>query len=215
MSPTAHLAFAIDAGYLPWCGVAALTAVEQTPERDLQIHVLHDGSLTGHPGASDLIHLVERAGAGGVTLHALDDDRVSRLPAMDRFGKTVWLRFLLPELLADVDRVLYLDADTFVASSLDPLLATDLGGRPLGAVTNVVAEEERPRLVELGLDDGAFFNSGVLLLDLERQRRDGEVDRLLETADRDRDRLLWPDQDALNLVFRDRWHALHLSLIHI
>ena len=49
----------------------------------------------------------------------------------------MWYRTYLPELIQDLDRVLYLDSDTIVVDSIEPLWQTDLGPHLLGAVTTV------------------------------------------------------------------------------
>jgi lipopolysaccharide biosynthesis glycosyltransferase len=61
----------------------------------------------------------------------------------------------------------------------------------------------------VGLDAREYFNSGVLLLDLELMRRDGCMEAVREFALENRDRLIWPDQDALNVVLGRRRLALH------
>jgi lipopolysaccharide biosynthesis glycosyltransferase len=175
----------------------------------MTVHLLHDGTLATHPGLEMLRGMVKASGAE-LRVHSVADDGVPALPAMGRYGSVVWLRFLLPDLLPEVARVLYLDADTLVLSPLAPLFATDLGGAPLGAVPNVVMADQRARLLALGLDDyRQFLNSGVLLLDLDRFREEGATSTLLRIAATRADDLLWPDQDTLNLVFAGRWHALH------
>jgi lipopolysaccharide biosynthesis glycosyltransferase len=40
-------------------------------------------------------------------------------------------------------------------------------------------------------------------------RREGSTDQLVKFALDNGEKLLWPDQDALNIVFNGRWHALH------
>lgn len=204
------VAFCVDGGYLRWAAVAALSTVESTrDDRPVRVHVLHDGGLDADPGVTGFRRLLEDAGAE-VHLHAVDDRRLDDLPAMGRFGSVVWLRFLLPEVLPGADRALYLDADTFGASSVAPLFDLDLGGRPLGAVANVVEPRAQKHLRALGFDPaGGFLNSGVLLLDLARMRDEDGTGHLLATVRQHRERLLWPDQDALNLAFRDRWLSLH------
>ena len=201
-----HAALAVDRAYVPWAAVAALSCVEHGGV-DVTVHVLHDGSL----GGDDIGRLSSMVEAAGGTLvdHVVDDQRIGALPSIPPYGRVVWLRFLLPEVLPEVSRVLYIDADTLVVSDLAPLMGVDLGGAPLGAVANVVYREHRAHLRDLGFDDyRRFLNSGVLLLDLDRLRAEGTSDELLEVArDRAAD-LKWPDQDVLNLVFAGRWHAL-------
>lgn len=205
----AHLAFASDAAYLPWCATAIRSCLDQAWPEPPHLHVLHDGSLATGDGRARLAAMVADAGAE-LDLHEVDPRTVAHLPALDRFGRIVWLRFLLPELLPDVERVLYLDADTLVVDGLAELFASDLQGRPIGAVANVVEEGLWPHVRSLGIDDPrTFFNSGVLLMDLARMRADGSVAELVRVSTERGAELLWPDQDALNIAFAGRWQPLH------
>ena len=49
-------------------------------------------------------------------------------------------RLILPHLLDDVDRVVYVDIDTLVLDDICRLAATDLGGRPIAARDSNVSE---------------------------------------------------------------------------
>lgn len=180
--------------------------------RELTLHLLHDGSLDPDPRLRQVAAMVERAGAQ-FAVHGITRAEAEQLPIVELFGTgwTVWLRAFLPEQLADVDRVLYLDVDTLVTAPLDPLFATDLRGAPLAAVANVYSPDQRSRVHDLGISDHhRYFNSGVLLLDLDQMRAEHATEQLLRAvAARSADALPMPDQDALNLVFHERWHPLH------
>ena len=54
-----------------------------------------------------------------------------------------------------------------------------------------------------------YFNAGVLLLNLDKMRRDGSTDRLLHYARANAGRLVWRDQDALNVVIGANHVRLH------
>jgi UDP-glucose/galactose:(glucosyl)LPS alpha-1,2-glucosyl/galactosyltransferase len=115
-----------------------------------------------------------------------------------------------PDLFEDLPRVLYLDCDVLVMSSLHPLWHLDLGESPLAAVANVVEPAAREHVSGLGVEyPGGFFNSGVILFQLDLMRTEGSTRELVRFADGYGDKLMWPDQDALNVVFKERWHRLH------
>jgi lipopolysaccharide biosynthesis glycosyltransferase len=88
------------------------------------------------------------------------------------------------------------------------LWATDLASAPIGAVRNVVEAEMDAHVRALGLEPGAVFNSGVLLMDLAAMRAIGSVERLLSIGAERREQLWWPDQDVLNLGFAGAWRPL-------
>lgn len=142
---------------------------------------------------------------GDVRFHEIPDDRVRGLPFDARFTASMWHRLFLPDVV-DASRVLYLDVDTLALGDLAPLFAGDLRGRALGAVRNVFQPNHRWHAGELGLAPRAYFNSGVLLMDLDRIRSEGLMTRARELVSPG---LEWPDQDALNLAFAGRWQPLH------
>lgn len=203
-----QVACAADASYLPHCAavLSSLRAVDHGAP--VHAHVLHPPELDG----AALERLVSMADGESLTItpHAVAARRVAGLPAWGRIPQTMWFRILLPELLPDADRVLYLDADVLVVDSLAPLWASDLTGSWVAAVTNVPERHMLGHATQVGLPDPrGYFNSGVLLLNLAAMRRDGRTAALLACAREQADRLLWPDQDALNLVLGPRRRALH------
>jgi len=128
-------------------------------------------------------------------------------------------RLLLPELLPDVDRLIYLDADVIVLRDLGELYDTDLANCALGAVLDYalvglfplkgwrLETETKSWLVQdylrdiVGLSDWrAYFNSGVLVMDLERFREDGVAQIAKAFMERTRSTRFFIDQDALNHV---------------
>lgn len=147
------------------------------------------------------------------------ENRFRDIALFDHVTPAALLRLDLGELLPDLDRVLYLDADILAVADIRPLLTTDLGGAVAAAVQDfglhaALAEESftgRPDFVlhvrdALGWDTGNFtyVNSGVLLLDLAALRRERFGERAGQLVMENPHRFRWRDQDALNLLLRDR-----------
>ena len=74
---------------------------------ELVIHYLHAPGLVRRDRAG-----LERAVGGALDFIEIADERVAHLPVREYFTAAMWYRLLLPELLEEVDRVLYLDVDT-------------------------------------------------------------------------------------------------------
>ena len=203
---TLHVAFVTDRSYLPWCSTAVLSCIENHPAGTLVVHVVHDGSV----GATDADGLRQLSPAGDVQVHGVDAGIVHDLPEVDRFGRIVWLRFTLERIVPETaTRVLYLDADTLVVDDLSELESFDLQGNDLGAVPNVMAPADEERLRSLGLADAeVFFNSGVLLFDLDALRARPLLSVAREVLARLGDQIRWPDQDVLNVAYADAWTPL-------
>jgi lipopolysaccharide biosynthesis glycosyltransferase len=202
------IAIALDGRYAPWAATLVRSCICANPSSSICFEIVHERGLS----EEDRGRLAETATSGrsSVRFHSVASDDLSDLPTTPLFGSVVWLRFCLPDLLLDRSRVLYLDSDTLVMSDLHELWETPLDPHPLAAVANVVEPSSRPHVEALGIQyPGGFFNSGVLLMDLDRMRAEQSSAQLFKAAADLGDNLLWPDQDALNLVFTRRWLPLH------
>jgi lipopolysaccharide biosynthesis glycosyltransferase len=171
------------------------------------VHYLH-GPRFPHRKAQKL----ERMFVGHpaeIVFHEIPDRQLGGLPLDHRFGPAMWYRIFLPELLPELTQILYLDVDTLVTDTLDPLWDTALDECFLAAVTNVFMEYHRHRAPELGIDMTDYFNSGVLMFNLAAMRTEDFAERLVDVVRQKGSQLLWPDQDALNLITGPRWVRLH------
>ena len=139
-------------------------------------------------------------------------------PFMGRFGGfNAWYRILLPTLLPDLPKVLYLDVDLLIRKPVRPLWETPLGGKAIAAVNNPLFDYMVERVKnDLGLPDGnAYFNSGVMLIDLDEMRRIKAADQVVEFIRENRAPMPWADQEPLNAVLwksrvhlPPRWNAI-------
>lgn len=201
-----HISCAAVGPYVPHSAALLHSALTSTRDCELVIHYLHGPGLEARDRAR-LEAMVTRMG-GAIRFHAIDDEQVSDLPCDPLYTPAMWYRTFLPELALDADRVLYLDVDTLVLDDLDPLRRIDLTGQHLAAVTNVFMPYHHDRPASLGLvGPRAYFNSGVLLLHLDELRRDRAMEAVRDYARSHRE-ILWPDQDALNVVLGERRLAL-------
>ena len=137
----------------------------------------------------------------------IDVHRFDGLIVSERYPRSIYYRFLLPEVLPDEETVLYLDCDVIVRHSLRPLFEMNISAYALGAVVSQSCDWVKWandfKLVS------PFFNSGVLLINLDYWRKNSVFDPLIEWVKAYPKRLWLPDQSALNKVFEG--HILYLN----
>jgi lipopolysaccharide biosynthesis glycosyltransferase len=177
-------------------------------EHDVHVHYMHGPDISVAE-EERLAEMVEREG-GAISFLRIPDSDIEGLPTVGFTRKATWYRIFLPELLPDVERLLYLDSDLIVVDSLAPLREIELGGYWVGAVTNVFQDNHLQRPAELGLaGPHVYFNAGVLLMNLAEMRRDRRTQALLDYGVHNADLIEWRDQDALNVVLGERRFELH------
>ena len=202
-----ELACITDAAYVRHTGVMLHSALARSARERISVRVLH-GSPIDACDHERLERIADKFGAR-LRLEQIAEDRARQFP-VGYFPRSVWFRVLLPELMPDANKVLYLDSDLIVTDDLSPLWETELGDHLLGAVTNPFYPfmPAHPQL-NLGIaKPECYFNSGVLLMNLRQMRAESAVTRLCEFA-RAHPGSSYPDQDALNVVCRGRWLSLH------
>jgi lipopolysaccharide biosynthesis glycosyltransferase len=203
-----EVACAADAAYVPYCAAMLHSLLALHPDAAITVNFLHPPGLP-EDALARLRRLVEGQPGAALRSQAIAGERLAGLPVSDYFGPAMWYRLFLPELLPGQERVLYLDVDTLVVDRLDALWLMPLQGRCVAAVDNVVEPGLQPRITALDLPQGCgYFNSGVLLIDLERMRL-GLGERVRQIACARGAGVLWPDQDALNLALAAERLSLH------
>ena len=207
---TRHLACASDRNYLPHIAAMLHSALEHRGDRDVHVHYIHGHDL---PDAdADLLEGMVRDCGAEISLHLVEDRLLEGLPHNENLPPSTWYRGFVAHALAGVDEVLYIDGDAIVVDSLEPLWRTELGDHYLAAVTNVLEPWNLGYpAAALGLPGPeAYFNGGVLLMNLRLMRDDGAADRVLEYGrSAGPERAVFADQCALNAVLSARRLPLH------
>lgn len=141
---------------------------------------------------------------------AIGNESLPRTLHGSYLSSAAYSRLLIPRLLGHhVRRAVYLDADILVRGDLSPLFSIDLHGTPLAATRDLgipTTDHDRSGIPP-PVKPRPYFNTGVLVLDVDRWRAQGLADRALEYAAMSDPPLLWADQDALNAVI-DTWQEL-------
>lgn len=124
--------------------------------------------------------------------------------AGNHLPRSAYYRILLPNLLPEVDRVLYLDYDTLVLGDLTTLWHSDLAGNFLGCIRDQGVTIKNGWAKNLfGPDANNYFNSGVLLMDLALLRKYGVTGYFYQFILESTKFFVLGDQDAYNLYFKD------------
>ena len=109
------------------------------------------------------------------------------------------------------DRALYIDSDVLVLQELDDLLNSAMRDRPIAARLETPRPEVRRASKLHGIEDGSYFNSGVMLFDLRHPDLAAGLSHAVACIEDETTILLFHDQCALNLGFRGKVAPLELG----
>lgn len=214
-----HVGLCADENFAMPFGVCLTSLFESNQNETLTVHVITQGFSDQ---TLSRIRKTEQkyARIDAVKIYKIDDGVFSQYPLSSQFPKSIYFRYLYAKLLSDsIERIVYIDCDTVVLSSLSDIWNTDMPDDVLfGAVEDRNGDDILIRN-RIGRWDGFYFNSGVLLINLTEWRR---MDAFKIFADFIRDHrevCLYPDQDAINAAFPEKFKRLpfeynfHMSFV--
>jgi len=157
-----------------------------------------------------------RQGGSNLIPVEMDNDLFSDAPISGRYTKAMYYRLLAYEILPEnLDRILYLDPDILVINPLDSLYETDLTGYLFAAASHTALTQVTSRINRLRLntyDMPEYYNSGVLLMNLALQRNEMNSKDIFFYVQKNKNKLILPDQDILNGLYWDRIKPLDDSI---
>ena len=129
---------------------------------------------------------------------------VSKWPKYSSFRKNTncYLKYFIFDGILDskVDRIMYIDADSIVSGSLQPLFEMDMQGKAIGMTRCCLVTKEYRNAIGFGQED-SYYNAGMNLFDSAAWHDRKYPEKLIQKATEGR-MYSTVDQDLLNFVVR-------------
>ena len=115
-----------------------------------------------------------------------------------------YFRYIIADLVPDISKCLYLDADIVVNGKLKDFYDTDIENFYCAGVEDLFINGICYKK-EIGFtDDDLYVNAGVLLLNLENIRKDNMISKLFYNNLQLKDKITYQDQDVINITFKNK-----------
>ena len=201
----------LNSNYLKPLRVMLFSLFKNNKGEDITIYVVHTSLKEAEIAALD--KFVAALG-GRLESIRVPEDFFGDAPVLLHYTKEMYFRLLAHKLLPeDLNKILYLDPDILVLNPLRELYDTDISDYLYGAADHdllTVKEINKVRLFPYEIE--FYYNSGVLLMNLEGQRREVSETEIFEFVEENRNLLIMPDQDILNALYAKRIKPLDETL---
>ena len=217
MPTTVPIFYATDEKYAPFLSVSLTSLIantDPTADTTYRILIVHRGlseesQQLFRQMATDRI-AIELYPMESYLIEAINSDR-NKLNA-DYVTMTIYFRLFLSEMFPEIDKAIYLDADTIINADIAQLYRIDLGHDLIAAVADnfVAANPETVYYSEegLGIPCDQYVNSGMLLMNLKAMREGHFTERFVQLLNKYHFESIAPDQDYLNVMCNGRIHYL-------
>lgn len=195
------IAFGVDGNFIRHACIAIQSLIAQAGSAQLRFHLITSEDTAG---VADKLQALVAGTDHGIHTHQLPAALFANLPATALFTKAIYYRLLAPYLLEQQETLLYLDADIVCINSFITIY------QQLAATPEVacVVSEDAPLAASLagniGLRGTRYFNSGMLLIDVQRWLQAAISEKVLAVLEERGDHFQYMDQDALNIVLEGK-----------
>lgn len=209
----------ISNDYAPYAACTITSIIKRAdPDRYYRVIILHDGlSFHNYVHLRNLVtrnceiqfHRISHS----MYLRAIIHHCAKKTGSGDFYSSAVYYyRSFIARLYPQYEKAIYIDSDTILVSDIARLFDIDLGENIIGATVDpkVSAVPEFKRYVEnaLGIPSEEYVNSGVLLMDLKKMRKEHYLSTMINMINEYDANLVAPDQDYLNVICRGK--IMHL-----
>lgn len=202
--------FSSDDNYIPFLSVAINSLISNaSKEYNYEIIILNSGL------SSDNMEKISKYDKENIKIKFEDvrpkiKDIVKdlELRLRDYYSISIFYRLFIPSLFKEYKKAIYLDADIVLVDDISKLYNEEIdeflvAGVPDEVVNNNVYFREYS-VKSLDLEPGNYFNSGVLLMNLEKFREEKIEEKFLHILSKYNFDVIAPDQDYLNFLCKGK-----------
>ena len=128
-----------------------------------------------------------------------------------RWSPVIFYRLFAGRIFPNVEKILYIDSDTLIRGDLSELFQTDIKNYAMGAIQDMAPREDPnnkngkyvSEFAKKYLENGPYFNSGVLLINCKKMAKNHELFQNHHVIQK------YPDQDLLNVALKGQIKPLH------
>ncbi|MCI5150590.1 MAG: glycosyltransferase family 8 protein, partial [Candidatus Electrothrix sp. MAN1_4] len=196
-----NIVFAFDEGYAQHFCVAYCSLLENNNNIKFKTYIIYSDLSDG---TINILNKFSSRFEQKIEFINIDDTILSGLSVGYHFQKSNYYRLLIPEVI-HVDKILYLDSDIIINSSIQELLEIDISDHYLAAVAG--ANFDRHEELQMA-NDAKYFNSGVMLINVKKWADSKLHKKAIKFAKENPQAVKFVDQCALNSIVNGVWLPL-------
>lgn len=195
--------------YAKYLRTMLTSLLENTQVSNLTTIYIIDGNIS-NKNKKILNRIANHYKSNIIYLQVTDKESAKYFKRNKYISKEAYYRILIPQLLdSSINKAIYLDCDLLVEEDIYLLWNMNMNEFFLAAVESANSEKRRK---SISLPKGAkYFNSGVMVMDLQKWRSNGVTEQVLQYIKNHASKKSMLDQHALNAILYNKWLKLNIK----
>lgn len=202
-----NICLSCDDNYSEYAGVVIASVLANAKPTDEPVFYILDGGISNkHKQEILTLKNIKDCEIKFVKINEDSFDSYKKVKSHQYVTLATYYRLKLPTLLPHVSKIIYLDCDVIVQTSLYDLFNFDLKGYPIAGVHDI-----KKHIVK---DNPSYVNAGMLVVDLKRVVELNLEQKFLEYTKKHIDTIKVGDQEIINevckgniLILEDEWNV--------
>ena len=207
MNEVINVCLACDDNYSKYAGVVIASILANADTEDnLTFYILDGGIAQENKQKIQELKSIKNCEINFIEIDESLFEEYKKVKTHKYITLATYYRLKLPSMLLTVPRVIYLDCDMVVESSLKELYNKNLSDKPLAGVHDI-------KLKNI-LENPTYVNAGMLVMDLDNMRKQNLEEKFLQWTKEHINTIKTGDQEIINevcrgniLVIEDEWNV--------
>ena len=194
-----NVCISCDDNYAKYASVVIASILSNAANDDLLHFYILDGKISSENKTKMLS--LEKIKPCKIEFVEVDENKLGiykQINTHEYITLPTYYRLILSELLPDVDKIIYLDCDTVVNTSLKDLFETDFSDNIIAGVLDARVKHKSK------WKNSKYINAGMVVFDLEKIRNGKIEQKFAEYTKNNPEKIETGDQDIINYTLEGR-----------
>lgn len=207
---TIPIVLATNDNYAPYAGVTITSLLDNaSDEYFYDIYIFYTELSSDNINRFEKMNQQYKDCCGRIQIRCLNInsyiDKEVPLYENFHFSKEMYYRILIPTILTQYNKAIYLDCDMVVIGDISELFSIELGNNYVAGANDIQHYESKNYVKNvLNIDTNSYINSGVLVINCDAFRQYDLKGKCFDILKNSQIKFRYPDQDILNLVCKDK-----------
>ena len=197
----------LDKNYIPQLNVMLSSLIYSNPQCRFTVYLLH--SSIEDKDLTETRRILKQSGC--LVPVKAKEIGLENAPVTSRYPQEIYYRIFAAKYLPDeLDRVLYLDPDIIVNGSILDLYHIPMENYYFAAASHIGDFMHKINEFRLDMDEESpYVNSGVMLMNLERLRKEQNYEDVFRFIEKQKSKLILPDQDIISSLYGTKIYEIN------